>query len=115
MTPPDLEIRQGTLDLLVLKALDARRGAMHGYDVLDWLRHATGDQLRLEDAALYPALHRMEARGLIAAEWGLSQNNRRARFYRLTVMGRQTLRQEAASWKQYAALVAKVLGASSRG
>jgi transcriptional regulator len=113
--PSDIDIRQGTLDLLVLKALGASRGALHGYDILDWLRQATDEQLRVEDAALYPALHRMEARGLIAAEWGLSLNNRRARFYRLTTLGRQTLKEEAASWKQYAALVAKVLGASSRG
>jgi transcriptional regulator len=112
MAPSDIEIRLGTLDLLVMKALDSRRGALHGYDILNWLREATRGQLRLEDAALYPALHRMEARGLIEAEWGVSLNNRRARFYRLTPRGRQALKAEAASWKQYAALVAKVLGAS---
>jgi PadR family transcriptional regulator PadR len=112
MPPTDIEVRQGTLDLLVLKALS--RGSMHGYDILEWLRRATGDQLRLEDAALYPALHRMEARRLIAAAWGLSANNRRARFYRLTPDGRKALRDEAASWRQYAALVAKVLGATHR-
>jgi PadR family transcriptional regulator PadR len=111
--PTDVEVRQGTLDLLVLKALS--RGSMHGYDILEWLRRATGDQLRLEDAALYPALHRMEARQLIAAEWGVSANNRRARFYRLTPEGRKALRAEAASWRQYAALVAKVLSATHRG
>jgi PadR family transcriptional regulator PadR len=110
--PTDLEVRQGTLDLLVLKALS--RGSMHGYDILEWLRRATEDQLRLEDAALYPALHRMEARRLIDAEWGISANNRRARFYRLTPDGRKALRTEAASWRQYAALVAKVLGATHR-
>jgi len=112
MPPTDVEVRQGTLDLLVLKALS--RGSMHGYDILEWLRRATGDQLRLEDAALYPALHRMEARQLIAAEWGLSANNRRARFYCLTPEGRTALRAEAASWRQYAALVAKVLSATHR-
>jgi PadR family transcriptional regulator PadR len=110
--PTDLDVRQGTVDLLVLKALS--RGSMHGYDILEWLRRATEDQLRLEDAALYPALHRMEARQLIAAEWGVSANNRRARFYRLTPDGRKALRAEAASWRQYAALVAKVLGATHR-
>jgi PadR family transcriptional regulator PadR len=110
--PTDLDVRQGTLDLLVLKALS--RGSMHGYDILEWLRRATEDQLRLEDAALYPALHRMEARRLIDAEWGISANNRRARFYRLTPDGRRALREEAASWRQYAALVAKVLSATHR-
>jgi transcriptional regulator len=114
MAPSDIDVRQGTLDLLILKALDTRRGDLHGYDILNWLREATDHQLRLEDAALYPALHRMEARGLIEATWGVSLNNRRARFYRLTTMGRQALKAEAASWRQYAALVAKVLGAASR-
>jgi PadR family transcriptional regulator PadR len=112
MPPTDIEVRQGTLDLLVLKALS--RGSMHGYDILEWLRRATEDHLRLEDAALYPALHRMEARQLISAEWGISTNNRRARFYRLTPDGRKALRAEAASWRQYAALVAKVLSATHR-
>ena len=113
MPPSDVDVKQGTLDLLVLKALSRR--AMHGYDILEWLRRATEDHLRLEDAALYPALHRMEARGLIAAAWGLSANNRRARFYHLTADGRKALRDEAASWRQYAALVAKVLSATHRG
>jgi transcriptional regulator len=112
MAPSDIDVLQGTLDLLVLKALS--RGPMHGYDTLDWLRRATGGQLRLDDAALYPALHRMEARGLIDAEWGISANNRRARFYRLTTKGRQALKDEASSWRRYTALVAKVLGATHR-
>jgi PadR family transcriptional regulator PadR len=113
MPPTDIDVRQGTLDLLVLKALSRR--SMHGYDILDWLRRATEDHLRLEDAALYPALHRMEARGLITAAWGISANNRRARFYRLTPDGQKALKDEAASWRQYAALVAKVLSATHRG
>ena len=112
MPPTDVDVRQGTLDLLALKALS--RGSMHGYDILEWLRRATADQLRLEDAALYPALHRMEARGLITAAWGVSANNRRARFYRLTPDGQKALKEEAASWRQYAALVAKVLSATHR-
>jgi PadR family transcriptional regulator PadR len=115
MAPTDIDVRQGTLDLLVLKAIDSSRGgSMHGYDILEWLRDATDQQLRLEDAALYPALHRMEARGLIAAKWGVSANNRRARFYQLTAVGRQSLKDEAASWRRYTALVAKVLGATHR-
>jgi transcriptional regulator len=112
MAPSDIDVLQGTLDLLVLKALS--RGAMHGYDTLDWLRRATAGQLRLDDAALYPALHRMEARGLISAEWGISANNRRARFYQLTAKGRQALKDEVSSWRRYTALVARVLGATHR-
>jgi transcriptional regulator len=85
---------------------------MHGYNILDWLRRASASELRIEDAALYPALHRLEARALIDAEWGLSENNRRARFYRLTAAGRRALRNESASWKHYAIIMARVLDAS---
>src|SRR5690242_3608518 len=86
---PAIEVLQGTLDLLVLKALSW--DAMHGYNILDWLRRASGAELHIEDAALYPALHRLEARGLIDSEWGLSENNRRAKYYRLTTDGRRAL------------------------
>ncbi len=110
--PEEIEVRQGTLDMLVLKALTW--GPMHGYSVLGWLRHTTGGELRIEDAALYPALHRMEARGLIDSEWGLSENNRRAKYYRLTPDGRQALRSEAESWTRYVAVIAKVLGAAEQ-
>jgi transcriptional regulator len=109
---PELDLRQGTLDLLVLKTISA--GPMHGYTIMSRLREATGSALKLEDAALYPALHRLEARGLIAAEWGLSENNRRARFYRLTPSGRRALLREVASWERYVRLVARVLGSSGR-
>ena len=112
MARGDVDVLAGTLDLLVLKALSW--DAMHGYNILDWLRRATDGELRIEDAALYPALHRMEARGLIAAEWGLSENNRRAKFYRLTPAGRKALRSEAASWERYVALVARVLSAAQQ-
>ena len=108
MAVDEMELLQGTLDLLVLKALTW--GPMHGYSVLAWLRRATEEELRLEDAALYPALHRMEARGLIASEWGLSENKRRAKYYRLTAAGRRVLRAETESWTRYVALMAKVLG-----
>jgi transcriptional regulator len=103
-----MELLQGTLDLLVLNGLAG--GAMHGYNVLDWLRRATGGELRIEDAALYPALHRMEARGLIASEWGVSENNRRAKYYTLTAAGRRALRAESASWARYVTIMARVLG-----
>jgi transcriptional regulator len=107
MAKDTLDVIKGTLDLLVLKALAWE--PMHGYAILSWLRRATGDELRIEDAALYPALHRLEARGLIAAEWGVSANNRRAKWYRLTARGRKALRQESEGWHRYASLVARVL------
>ena len=103
-------VMQGTLDMLVLKAVTW--GPRHGYEILSWLRKATGDELRVEDAALYPALHRLEARGLIESDWGLSENNRRAKFYRLTTRGQQALRAESESWKRYIALVGRILDAS---
>ncbi|HEU4628587.1 MAG TPA: PadR family transcriptional regulator [Gemmatimonadaceae bacterium] len=109
MARDGMDVRQGTVDLLVLKALTW--GPMHGYAILAALRRATDGELRLEDAALYPALHRLEARELVEAEWGLSENNRRARYYRLTSRGRQALRKEAESWTRYVGLVARVLGA----
>jgi transcriptional regulator len=112
MASDEVDVLQGTLDLLVLKALSWQ--AMHGYNILDWLRRATNGELRIEDAALYPALHRMEARGLIDAEWGLSENNRRAKFYRLTTAGRKALRAESASWKRYAGIMARVLDAAQQ-
>ena len=107
------DVLQGTLDLLVLKAL--AWGRMHGYSILAWLRQTTDGELRIEDAALYPALHRMEARGLIEAEWGLSENNRRAKFYQLTTRGRRELRAEAESWTRYVSVIGKVLAAAEQG
>jgi transcriptional regulator len=112
MARDPVDLVQGTLDLLVLNAL--RWDAMHGYNILDWLRRATRDELRIEDAALYPALHRLEARGLIAAEWGLSENNRRAKFYRLTAAGRRALQAESATWQRYVDIVARVLAAAQQ-
>ena len=112
MPRSEIDVMQGTLDLLVLKALSWN--AMHGYNILDWLRRATRDELRIEDAALYPALHRLESRGLIAAEWGLSENNRRAKFYRLTAAGRRALQAESATWQRYVDIVARVLAAAQQ-
>ncbi|MGE0441649.1 MAG: PadR family transcriptional regulator [Gemmatimonadales bacterium] len=113
MPKESLDILPGNLDLLVLRALTW--GPRHGYAILAWLRESTGGALRIVDAALYPALHRLEARELIDAEWGLSENNRRARFYRLTDTGRQALRAETRQWNRYAAVVAQVLSAPERG
>ena len=104
-----VDLLQGTLDMLVLKSL--AWGQMHGYSILAWLRQTTDGELRIEDAALYPALHRMEARGLIEAEWGLSENNRKAKFYRLTARGRRELRAEAESWARYVSVIGKIMAA----
>ena len=112
MGAQEVDVLQGTLDLLVLKALSWN--PMHGYNILDWLRRATQNELRIEDAALYPALHRMEARGLIDAEWGVSENNRRAKYYRLTAAGRRALRVEATSWNRYVGIVARVLASAQQ-
>ena len=112
MARDEVEVVQGTLDMLVLKALTWR--PLHGYAILAWLRRATDGELRIEDAALYPALHRMEARGLIEAEWGLSENNRRAKYYRLTARGRRELRAEAEGWARYVAVIARVMGAAEQ-
>ena len=108
----EVDLVQGTLDMLVLKALTW--GPMHGYSVLAWLRDTTDGDLRIEDAALYPALHRMEARGLIESDWGLSENNRKAKFYRLTAKGRRELRSEAAIWSRYVSVIAKVMSAAEQ-
>lgn len=103
----DLDLLQGTLDLLVLKAL--AWGPRHGYAVARWVRETTEDDLRIEEGALYTALHRMEKRHWIAAEWGLSDNNRRAKYYQLTPFGRRELRAQTAAFSRYAHAVFKVL------
>ena len=102
-----LSLLQGTVDLLVLKALQA--GPAHGYAVSRWVRERTDGVLAMEDAALYQALHRLEAKAWIESEWGLSDNNRRAKYYSLTPLGRQQLRTEVSTWKRYAAAMIKVL------
>jgi PadR family transcriptional regulator PadR len=102
-----LNLLQGTLDLLVLKALE--NGPQHGYAVARWVREITDGVLGIEDGALYTSLHRMERRGWLEPEWGLSENNRKAKFYSLTKAGQRQLGTEAAAWSQYAAAVFKVL------
>ena len=99
---------QGTLDVLVLKALGW--GPRHGYAVAEWIRATTDDALQVEDGALYTALHRMEKRKWLESEWGLSENNRRAKYYRLTEAGERQLRQGSRAWAAYAEAVFKVLG-----
>jgi PadR family transcriptional regulator PadR len=107
MSHTTLSLLQGTVDLLILRALQS--GTAHGYSVTRWVRERTGGVLAIEDAALYQALHRLEARGWIEAEWGLSENNRRAKYYSLTAEGRRELRVEVTTWKRYAEAVFKVL------
>ena len=109
MIRPALPLLQGTVDLLVLKALTW--GPQHGYAVSRWIRERSQGVLGLEDAGLYQALHRLERRRWVSASWGLSENNRRARFYELTSEGRAQLRLEAGPWRQYAAAVFRVLDA----
>jgi transcriptional regulator len=106
----DLDLLQGTLDVMILKALSW--GAMHGFGVAKWIRQTTDDVLSIEDSALYPALHRMEHRGLIAADWGLTENNRRAKYYTLTAKGRRQLTSRVANWDRYASAVSKVIHAT---
>jgi PadR family transcriptional regulator, regulatory protein PadR len=102
-----LTLLQGTVDLLVLRALQT--GPSHGYAVSRWVRERTDGVLTIEDAALYQALHRLEAKQWIGAEWGLSDNNRRAKYYSLTSLGREQLRAETTTWKRYAAAMVKIL------
>lgn len=104
---PALRLIQGTVDILILKALAG--GAQHGYGVSRWIRERSGGELGLEDAALYQALHRLERKGSIESEWGQSENNRRAKFYRLTSVGRRELVDETSHWQRYAAAVFRVL------
>ena len=100
--------RQGNVDLLILRAIQANAHA-HGYTISRFVRDRTDGILALEDAALYQALHRLESRGWIDAEWGRSENGRRARFYRLTAAGRKQLRSEESAWRRYADAMFRVL------
>jgi transcriptional regulator len=104
---PDLALLQGTLDVLLLKTL--AWGPKHGYAVARWIADATDDDLQIEEGALYTALHRMEKRGWIESEWGLSDTGRRAKFYQLTRAGRQQLQLQTQRWPRYASAVFKVL------
>lgn len=110
--PPKAEVLQGTLDLLVLKTLDTL-GPMHGFGIALRIQQVSEDVLRLNQGTLYPALLRLEQRGWISSKWGLSENNRNAKFYSLTRRGRKQLRDEAAGWNQMAAVINRVLKAAS--
>jgi len=112
MSDKSLEVLKGTLDVLILKTLSW--GPAHGYGITRCLEELTDGALLVVEGALYPALHRLEHRGLIEAEWGLSQNNRRAKFYELTEEGRLQLHESASSWNRFADAMGKVLGATER-
>jgi PadR family transcriptional regulator PadR len=106
------ELLPGTLDLLILKSVSL--GELHGYAVLLRIEQITGGALHIQQGALYPALYRLERQGLIESEWGVSDNNRRAKYYKLTTLGRQRMRDEAASWNRLATAMATALKATSQ-
>lgn len=107
------KLLRGTLDLLILKSLTWE--PRHGYAVGEWIEQATGGTLLMEEGTLYPALHRLEGKGMLESEWGLSENNRRARYYRLTPQGRRYLDSEAESWSRYTSAVSRALAMRSPG
>jgi PadR family transcriptional regulator PadR len=106
-TDPRGELMPGTLDMLVLKALSW--SPMHGYAVAEFIHQSSSNVLRVEEGALYPALHRLEARGLLRSAWGTSDNNRRAKYYTLTALGGRELDHEAASWNRVASAVTRIM------
>ena len=107
MAAKPMDLLHGTLDVLILRTLAWQ--PMHGYGVTRWIRDRTDGTLAIEDAPLYKAFHRLERDGCITAEWGITENNRRARYYKLTPHGRRALRMEETLWRRYAAAVFKVL------
>src|SRR6195256_4591461 len=101
------DLMQGTLELMILKTLS--RDAMHGYGIAQRIHEAADDLLKIEDGSLYPALYRMEERGWIASDWGVSENNRRAKFYKLTKAGRKQLEAESANWERVSRAITRIL------
>ena len=110
MPPPKGEVLQGTLDLIVLKTLDAL-GPLHGYGIAQSIQQVSDDLLKLNQGTLYPALLRLEQRGWISSKWGVSDNNRKAKYYALTRSGRKQLAAEAENWERMAGIIARLLGA----
>ena len=105
------ELLQGTLDMLILKAVSL--APLHGYGVLLLIQQISGDELVIQQGSLYPALYRLEHQGAIAGEWGESENNRRAKYYRLTALGRERLEQETEKWNRMAGIIGGILRATS--
>jgi len=112
MPDTTVPVLKGTLDVLVLKALSWQ--PMHGFGIASWLERSSGGALGIEDSALYQALQRLEERGLLEAEWRISENNRRARYYKLTADGKRQLRAQTTSWLRYAGAVTQILQATAR-
>jgi len=106
-----LEVLQGTLDMLILKAVSL--GPLHGYGILLRIQQISKDRLEIQQGSLYPALYRLEHQGWITSEWGESENNRKARFYRLTASGKRRLQLEADKWNRMSEIIAGILGARS--
>lgn len=113
MADTEIDLLRSSLDLLILKALSW--GAMHGYGISEWIQEATRSLLLVEEGTLYPALHRLERRGWITAEWGVSANNRKAKFYTLSMAGRAQLRAESKTWQRHADAIAGALRRTSSG
>ena len=109
MLEPEGGLVRGTLDVLILKALSW--GPRHGYNVAEWIKMVTDEELLVEEGPLYTALHRLERKGWLTAEWGYSENNRKAKYYELSRAGRQQLRSEVSSWERYVRAVSKALAA----
>ena len=104
------DLLQGTLDLLILKSLTA--GEKHGYEITEWIHAASDEALSVEEGALYPALHRLEARGLLASSWDVSANNRRAKYYKMTPAGRKRLKESTESWRRTSTAINRILEAT---
>jgi transcriptional regulator len=104
------DLLQGTLDLLILKSLT--RGEMHGYEIAEWIHAASDEALSVEEGALYPALHRLELRGLLNSSWDVSANNRRAKYYKLTAAGRKRLKETTESWRRTSTAINRILEAT---
>ena len=104
------DLLQGTLDLLILKALT--KGEMHGYEIAEWIHTTSDEALSVEEGALYPALHRLELRGWLESSWDVSANNRRAKYYKLTVAGRKRLKESAESWRRTSTAINRILEAT---
>src|SRR5688572_2250078 len=113
MADASIDFLKGTLDLLVLRTLSW--GPAHGYGIARWIEQCTDDTLSVEEGSLYPALHKLEEKGLIAAEWGTTEHNRRAKFYRLTARGRKQLAASREYWARFSEAVGKVLEIAPRG
>ena len=107
MSKQKTDLLQGTLDLLILKTLQS--GPTHGWDIAQRIRQVSRDVLKVNQGSLYPALHRLEAQGWIASEWGASDNNRRAKFYKLTAAGRKQLAAETDTWERFAGAISLIL------